>query len=249
MGSAVWLYMLFIDKMTEISEGVGIVNNGYPINHAWVQENFSTIPERTYNRMIDTLRSAGYINTMRTKTGLYITINKPKKQFGKKSPTSSAKSGVSKPKPAIKIRQKLHQDPPNLSGRSAKSGDSLYIDNNTITINNNNTIKGDKKSPAKIDPHKELISKLYYEAVKALDVPVRNHKNLQAKIAEMSRDKDRDKVIKYLEFMSNQFVTVEWSYKPSINEALDIHAKRAQVRNSFKRYLTPDATGTKGIKI
>lgn len=150
MGNAVWLYMWLIDKMTEISEGQGIVNNGHPINYAMVTENFGTMSERTYNRMIAELREAGYINTVRAKYGLYITINKAKKQFGK-AVSRTAKNGGSKPKQASKIRQKVYQDPPKMAGSSAKNGGSLYIDNkyNNNTITSNTNVLAEPATPAR----------------------------------------------------------------------------------------------------
>lgn len=245
MGISVWLYMWLIDRMTEISEGQGIVNHGNPITYEMVQANFSTISVRTYRRMIDTLREAGYINTMRSPYGLYITINKAKKQFGRKAiksdvpksvkqPTKrSAKSGTSL---AARSAKSGTIDVPNRVKRSAKSGTSLYIDNNTNTNTTNNTIKGDKKSPVKND-HKELVSKLYYEAIKAHDLPVRNHSNVKAKIAEMARDHDQQKIINYLTFIRDQYATVDWDYKPHMSEALDIFNKRQQIRNTFEQHL------------
>lgn len=108
----------------------------------------------------------------------------------------------------------------------------LEVDNNTT-----NVVLGDKKSPAKIDPHKELVSKTYYEAIKALDLPVTNHNTLRSKIAEMARDKDQLKIINYLTFMRDQFATVEWDYKPHVNEALDIYRQRAKIRQTFVKYM------------
>lgn len=248
MGNAVWLYMWLIDRMTDISEGQGIVNNGVPVTHAMVNDDFKTLELRTYQRMIKTLRDAGYINTGQAKYGLYITVNKAKKQFGKKVGTSYDKKVTAAPKKATKLRQNSRAATTNVSLSPAKSDAALYIDNNTNTINNNNTIKGDPKSPAKNDPHREIISKLYYDAVKALDLPIRNHNTVRSKIAEMAREKDKDRIIKYLEFISGQYKTLEWDYKPDMNEALDIYAKRAQVRNSFSRYLKTSKT-QRGVKL
>lgn len=253
MGTAVWLYMWLIDKMTEISEGMGIVNGGYPVSIENVRENFTGMPERTYHRMIATLRKEGYINTSQAKYGLYITVNKPKKHFNRKVvkpavKSSPAKNGLADKKSTPSPAKNGNQALPKMAPSPAKNGEALYKDDNTITIQSNNTSIGDKKSPAKKDPHKELISKLYYDAVKALDLPIRNHNTVRSKIAEMAREKDKDRIIKYLEFISGQYKTLEWDYKPDMNEALDIYAKRAQVRNSFSRYLKT-SKNQRGVKL
>lgn len=252
MGNAVWLYMWLIDRMTDISEGQGIVNGGYPVTHAMVQQNFGTMNDRLYRRYIATLRDAGYINTMKAQYGLYITINKAKKNFGKKvsAPavkTTPDKTILTEQKKAFRPDKKVLTEPtrPDKNGRAVrtklstrpdKNGTTLYIDNNTITTTSNNTIKGDKKSPRK-NEHHELVSKLYYEAIKALDLPVRNHNNVKAKIAEMARDSGKEKIINYLTFLRDQYTDLDWDYKPHMSEALDIFNKRQQIRNTFEQHL------------
>lgn len=136
MGNAVWLYMWLIDKMTEISEGQGIVNHGNPITYSMVKNNFSSMSLRTYRRWIFELHEAEYINTGRAKHGLYITINKAKKQFGKQAQSSSAKNGTPK---KLRGAKKRTLDVPKMATSSAKNGTRLYIDNNTITNTSNNT--------------------------------------------------------------------------------------------------------------
>lgn len=246
MGNAVWLYMWLIDRMTDISEGQGIVNNGVPITHGMVNENFKTLELRTYQRMIKTLRDAGYINTVQAKYGLYVTVNKAKKQFGKKVETSYDKNDTASTKKAFKPRQNSRAAMPKVSRSPAKSDVALYIDNNTSTINNNNTSIGDKKSPAKI--HREKVSKLYYEAIKALDLPVTNHNTLRLKINEMAKDADKDKIINYLKFMRDQFAETNWEYKPNITEALQIYSKRAKIRETFRAHVT-GGQAKKGVKL
>lgn len=93
----------------------------------------------------------------------------------------------------------------------------------------------DKKKLVKRD---DEIARLYYEAIKRLDLPVRNHTTLKKKIAEMSREPDRQKVVNYLLFMRDQFADTDWPYKPDINFDLDIYSKRKQIKNSMERYLT-----------
>lgn len=154
MGQAVWLYMWLIDRMTDISEGQGIVNGGQPINYELVHENLG-LTRRTYVRMMQTLRDAGYINTAKAKYGTYVTINKAKKSFGKRAETtpvkksSSAKSGATETEQA-EMRQKAHSDAPNMAGSSAKNGATLYIDIDNKTNNNNKTLaKAKAQAPEK----------------------------------------------------------------------------------------------------
>jgi hypothetical protein len=150
MGQAVWLYMWLIDRMTDISEGQGIVNNGVPISYEMVHENLETLTHRTYMRMMATLRDAGYINTMQAKYGTYVTINKAKKHFGKRAETtpvkkpSRAKNGTAETK-TPQLRQKRQPAVPNMSSSYAKNGVSLYIDNNT---NNKNKTLAKAKAQA-----------------------------------------------------------------------------------------------------
>lgn len=84
------------------------------------------------------------------------------------------------------------------------------------------------------DEVKDKISKIYYEAIKALNLPVTNHNTLHKKIAELARDKEPEKIIKYLEFMRDRFEDLDIPYKPHVNEALDIYSKRVQIANAFK---------------
>jgi hypothetical protein len=169
MGKAVWLYMWLIDRMTDISEGQGIVNGGHPVTYAAVTKQLSSLSERSYNRMVHTLREAGYINTVQAKYGIYVTINKAKKQFNKKVQSSPAKNGVANessimPKVAIQTMPKVANSP-------AKSGVALYKKTNTRT----NTKKTNTNTAAPKSPEHEEISKLYYQTIKALSLPTLNH--------------------------------------------------------------------------
>lgn len=233
MGQSVWLYMWLIDKMTDISEGQGIVNYGNPITYAQVAEHLTSLSDRTYRRMLATLRDAGYINTMQAKYGVYVTINKAKKQFGRQAQSSPAKNGLAgnnKPASSVKSGRAAR---PKMSTRPAKFGRALYIDNNT---NNNTSLHKTTNVVLAAEPQtfKAEVSKLYYEVIKALDIPVSNHNNVRAKIAELSRSADKEAVINYLKFMRDQFASLDWEYKPHISEALDIYSKRGKIRETLK---------------
>jgi DNA-binding transcriptional ArsR family regulator len=128
MGSAVWLFMWVLDRMTSVNEnGVGKVLGGKPITYEEVEVSLG-MSRRTYSRWLDTLREAGYIETTRTPAGNSIKVNKAKKSFG-----GYAKSGTSVPKRDV---PKTSSDMPNVAHRYAKNGTSnirQYKDN-TKTI-------------------------------------------------------------------------------------------------------------------
>lgn len=230
MGQSVWLYMWLIDKMTDISEGQGIVNGGYPISYEQVRTNLPSLSERTYHRMVATLRDAGYINTVKAKYGLYITINKAKKQFGKKAESSPAKNGLTKPKKTLSPAKNGNGDLPKMSASPAKNGRSLYKKTITNTNTTNNTSKAIKS------PDHEKISKLYYETIKELGLPVRNHTVLKTKIKALAKETDVGKVCAYLGWVRDKYARTEWDFKPQLNEALDIYTKRVQIENSLKQF-------------
>lgn len=98
MGIAIWLYMLFIDKMTSINEaGIGKILGGKPIKYEVDIKDEIGISERTYNRWVETLEGQGYINVVRAPYGLVITVNKAHKRFGrsitKREPSDVAELG------------------------------------------------------------------------------------------------------------------------------------------------------------
>jgi len=227
MGSSVWLYMWIIDKMTEISEGQGVVNYGNPVTLTLVRKNFSTMSERTYYRMVDTLRQAGYINTVKAQYGLYITVNKPKKQFNK--PVSPAKKrGTQKSSPAKKCNPVL----PNMADSPAKYGKSPIYKELPKAINNN------------ITTHTEIeisdtakIGIMYYEAIKILKLPVTNHTTIKSKIKAMEKEDELQNILNYLIFIKQNYTKWLYDYKPQINTALDIYTKRIQIRNAVQEQL------------
>lgn len=82
MGTAIWLYMWFLDKITSISEeGVGKTVGGRPIKFEEVEEELG-ISMRTYRRWIAALKKEGYINVTVAPYGLIVSVNKAYKRFG-----------------------------------------------------------------------------------------------------------------------------------------------------------------------
>jgi hypothetical protein len=228
MGAAVWLYMWLLDKITSINEnGVGKVLGNRAITHDEVYDEIG-VDRRTYQRWVKRLRDYGYINTLRTPHGLVITINKATKSFKKrsdKSVTSPAK--VKRQIGTSEATKVSHQNDKNVASIIKKT---IAVDSNTNVLLQNT---GDLPAAE----FKELVSKLYYEAIKSLDLPINNHNTLRNKINEMAQTQDRQKIINYLTFMRDQFTTLEWNYKPSVTESLHIHGKRAQIRDTFERHV------------
>lgn len=97
-----------------------------------------------------------------------------------------------------------------------------------VRVYNTNVLHTGDKSPG------SEISKLYYQVIKQLKLPVKNHNNVRKVIEKMEREKIDLENITYLEFMLNNFQTWKHRYKPAINEALDIYGKRNSVLSKFE---------------
>lgn len=97
-------------------------------------------------------------------------------------------------------------------------------------------------------PTDSEISKLYYEAIRALDLPVRNHNTLRLKIKEMEQMTNKNRVISYLLFVRDIYKTAPLDHKPELNEALDIHAKMVAVESSYNRTVN-NAANPKTVKL
>jgi hypothetical protein len=123
MGSALWLFIWFIDKMTKIdANGNGKVLGGKPITYEEIKEHFN-VSRRTYNRWVDALRDNGYIDTIRTPYGLQIIVHKAKKGYIK-----NERDVPNMTQPDV---PKMSRDVPKSAERYAKSGTSnirLYKD-------------------------------------------------------------------------------------------------------------------------
>lgn len=136
---------------------------------------------------------------------------------------------------------------PNLNLNSNLNFNSKYL--NTLGDESPETKKAGKKNAAKAKTKKDSpIAKLYYEAIKALDVPVTNHTVLQLKIREMERLKDQESLMKYLKFMRDDFSGVNWEYKPQIHDALQIYTKRAKIRETMRGHMQGTGSGMEVIR-
>lgn len=81
----------------------------------------------------------------------------------------------------------------------------------------------------------DSISKLYFEVAKQLGLPVRNYNNVRSAIAKMKTEDTEENIIKYLQLLKERWAGLNYDYKPELNEALDIYAKRLAVISSVKR--------------
>lgn len=238
MGESVWLYMWLQDKCTSINEnGEGKVLGNKPIKYELDIRPSLGISRATYKRWINNLRDAGYIKTLRTPHGLCIVITKAKKFVPK---SDGSKAPITQ-KDDIVMAQNRTSDGSQTNTDGSKSPIQYKTTQDyTKTIQSNTNVLLGELSSAEF---KKQVSKLYYEAIKSLDIPVRNHTTLKSKINEMSKDPEQEKVINYLTFMRDQFNNLTWKYKPHINESLDIHAKRASIRETFKKHIQGNNKG------
>lgn len=138
MGSSVWLFMWFIDKVTKIdNRGFGLVLGGKPINF----DEITNIKRRTAQRYLARLKKEGYIEVKRTMRGVIVKVVKAKKRFGGdaskvahhhvKSGASLVKSGASNK--TVTIDRVVRQgSPPEADGKNV----NLIMDE-FFKINNN----------------------------------------------------------------------------------------------------------------
>lgn len=74
------------------------------------------------------------------------------------------------------------------------------------------------------------VTKVYYETIKTLKLPVRNHNNVRTKINQLKQEIGQEGSLKYLQFIIDIYPTLpDDGFKPRILEALDIYAKRVAI--------------------
>lgn len=248
MGEAVWLYMWLLDKMTSVNEnGIGKVLGGKPITHLDLFTDLG-IHRNTYVLWVSRLRETGYISTIRTPRGLVITVNKAKKGSTRNG-TSQSKvmhmnRSITKPTDAHEtVHHKTNSDAHEQGSDAhesvhAEDAHETNIQYKTKQSRLNNDVSTNVLTTEhKVPNTQEQVSKLYYEAIKSLDLPVRNHSIVKSKISELSKSSDIPAVLGYLTFMRDQYVKTTWDYKPDVSEALDIFTKRIKIKNSIDRYV------------
>ena len=116
---------------------------------------------------------------------------------------------------------------PNTSSITASNGQN----DNLSTIEEDNA-----KIAVKQGKKYENTSKAYYDTIKALRLPIRNHNNLRGYIKRLEDELGEDIAIQYLEFVKDIYQNLkDDGYKPTIAESLDIYAKRESISNWVKR--------------
>lgn len=142
MRDSVWLYLWLLDKMTSIdSQQLGRVLGGKPITYDLIEADLG-ISIREYRRWVNTLRDAGYIQTVRTPRGLSMSVVKASK-FKQKGSAQTVSSQKQSDVPGN------DSDVPESTPRSHGSGTSNIRHNNDNTIDY--THKGDDE-PIKDSP-------------------------------------------------------------------------------------------------
>ncbi len=152
---------------------------------------------------------------------------------------SDAHQNVSNPKIKIGIKNVLEKLPTEVRDRLCV--DYPYPSNNLDSDLDSDLdlIKADKP-PAKEKKVQEPdeISKLYYETVTVLALPTRNHNNLRTRIRALEKEVGKEMAMAYLQFVRQHYPTLEDDgFKPRLNEALDIYAKRMSIRSWIERKL------------
>ena len=110
----------------------------------------------------------------------------------------------------------------------------IYIKHNI----KHNIIGTEKSAPEIAQPSKEIVkkkptdevAKVYYETIKTLKLPVRNHNNVRTKINQLKQELGQEDSLKYLQFIIDIYPTLpDDGFKPRILEALDIYSKRVAI--------------------
>lgn len=118
----------------------------------------------------------------------------------------------------------------------------INTNTSSITVSNsqNDNLSTTEENNAKIAVKQgkkyENTSKAYYDTIKALKLPIRNHNNLRGYIKRLEDEVREEIAIRYLNFLKDVYPYLkDDGYKPTIAESLDIYAKRESISNWVKR--------------
>ena len=129
----------------------------------------------------------------------------------------------------------------NPCGKYPYGSNQSNIIYNNKELNNkelNNNLGAEESAPEIAQPSKEIVkkqstdevAKAYYETIKTLKLPVRNHNNVRTKINQLKQELGEEDSLKYLQFIINIYPTLpDDGFKPRILEALDIYSKRVAI--------------------
>ena len=121
----------------------------------------------------------------------------------------------------------------NINKNKDNKNKIIRINNNMATAKNN--VQDD-------------IDKLFYETIKDLKLPVKNHTNLKTKIKELKTTLGDESATMYLMWLKNNWLLVDGEFKPSLNDGIDIWTKHAQIRN-WLRSLQKSQITKKGVTL
>ena len=128
-----------------------------------------------------------------------------------------------------------------LDSKETKELDSKETKDPIIYIKHNikhNIIGAEESAPEITQSEKQIIkkkptdevAKTYYETIKTLKLPVRNHNNVRTKINQLKQELGKEDSLKYLQFIIDIYPTLpDDGFKPRILEALDIYSKRVAI--------------------
>ena len=114
----------------------------------------------------------------------------------------------------------------------------IYIKHNIRHNIKHNIIGAEESAPEITQSEKQIIkkkptdevAKTYYETIKTLKLPVRNHNNVRTKINQLKQELGKEDSLKYLQFIIDIYPTLpDDGFKPRILEALDIYSKRVAI--------------------
>lgn len=113
---------------------------------------------------------------------------------------------------------------------------SSIIASNNENDNLSTTEEDNAKIAIKQGKKYENTSKAYYDTIKALKLPIRNHNNLRGYIKRLEDEVREEIAVQYLNFLKDVYPYLkDDGYKPTITESLDIYAKRESISNWVKR--------------
>lgn len=120
----------------------------------------------------------------------------------------------------------------------SNQGNIIYSNKELNNKELNNKLGTEESAPEIAQPAKEIvkkqptdeIAKTYYETIKVLKLPVRNHNNVRTKINQLKQELGKEDSLKYLQFIIDIYPTLpDDGFKPRILEALDIYSKRVAI--------------------
>jgi hypothetical protein len=159
-----------------------------------------------------------YIRVMNSDT--HQNMSNPKIQIGKKNVIDSL---------STEVRDRLYIGYPYpLNNLDLDSDSDLDSEAKAMAVQN--------EQPKPVEKPVDEVAKAYYDTIKALKLPVRNHANLKSRIKAIEKDLGKEDALKYLNFVFEYYEKLDDDgYKPRLTEGLDIYAKRINIQAWIER--------------